>query len=72
MQYYQDIITSKSFKILQGLKHQFEFVLIDGWAVFLYTQSLKSKDIDIIIDYQSLDKLRSAHDLSKNDRLKKI
>jgi len=71
MQYYQDIITAKSFKILQNLKRQFNFILIGGWAVFLYTRSLKSKNIDIISDYQLLDKLKEKYDLNKNNRLKK-
>ena len=50
MQYYHDIITEKSFEFLQELKKKFNFVLIGGWAVFLYARTLKSKDIDIIVD----------------------
>jgi hypothetical protein len=70
-QYYQDLITEKSFKILQDLRRQYEFILIGGWAVFLYTHSLKSKDIDIVIEYGELEKLRQKFVLTKNDRLKK-
>ena len=54
MEYYQNIITAKSFQILQALKRQYDFILIGGWAVFLYTRTLKSKDIDIIVDYPAL------------------
>ena len=71
MEFYQDLITEKSFKILQELKRQFDFVLIGGWAVFLYTKSLKSKDIDLIIEYQNLDNLKEKFNLIKNDRLRK-
>jgi len=71
MQYYHEIITEKSFKFLQELKNNHRFVLIGGWAVFLYSHSLKSKDIDIIIDYPELAKLRESYDVAKNDRLKK-
>lgn len=71
MSYYHDIITEKSFVLLQQLKHQHNFVLIGGWAVYFYTKRLKSKDIDIIVDYNELEKLRTNHDLTKNDRLKK-
>lgn len=71
MEYYQDLITKKSFKILQELKRQYKFILIGGWAVFLYTHSLKSKDIDLIIDYDELEKFRENFDLIKNDHLKK-
>lgn len=68
---YHDLITEKSWKILQELKRKHKFVLIGGWAVFLYTHQLKSKDIDIIVAYEDLEKIRAHHDLSKNDRLKK-
>lgn len=71
MPYYQDLITKKSFKILQDLKRKYNFILIGGWAVFLYTQAMKSKDIDIVIDYEDLEKLRKEFTLVKNDRLKK-
>jgi len=69
MQYYNDIITQKSFVYLQTIKKRFDFILIGGWAVFLYSKSLKSKDIDIIIDYDVLAKLKEEGELVKNERL---
>lgn len=71
MQYYHDLITEKSYKFLQDLKRNYKFILIGGWAVYLYTRSLKSKDIDIIIDYEGLAKFKENFDVFKNDRLKK-
>ncbi|PIR70370.1 MAG: hypothetical protein COU46_01855 [Candidatus Niyogibacteria bacterium CG10_big_fil_rev_8_21_14_0_10_42_19] len=71
MQYYHQIITEKSFKFLQELKKRYRFILIGGWAVFLYSHSLKSKDIDIIIDYSELGKIKEEFDVFKNNRLKK-
>lgn len=71
MQYYHDIITEKSFKFLQEFKQRFQFILIGGWAVFLYTHALKSKDIDVIIDYPELGKLKNEFEVFKNARLKK-
>jgi len=71
MQYYHEIITEKSFKFLQELKKKFNFVLIGGWAVYLYARTLKSKDIDIIVDYLELGKLKEEYEVVKNDRLKK-
>lgn len=71
MEYYQNLITEKSFKLLQDLNRKYKFILIGGWAVFLYTQSLKSKDIDLIVEYEELEKLRKDFTLNKNDRLKK-
>jgi len=70
-EFYHDLITEKSFEILKDLRKKFKFILIGGWAVFLYAKALKSKDIDIIIDYDELEKLRKEYNVSKNDRLKK-
>jgi len=69
--FYQSIVTEKSWKMLQMLKKDIDFILIGGWAVYLYTKTLKSKDIDIIVDYQELDKIKKNFQLIKNDRLRK-
>lgn len=69
--FYQDIVVEKSWQILKTLKKQMDFVLIGGWAVYLYTKGLKSKDIDLIIDYDQLEKLKSDYDVYKNERLRK-
>lgn len=71
MQYYHDLVTDKSFNELTHLKKAIDFVLIGGWAVYFYTKSLKSKDIDIIIDYDALSVLREKYTFNKNERLKK-
>lgn len=70
-EYYHDLITEKSWKILQDLRRSYQFVLIGGWAVYLYTHALKSKDVDCIVTYDVLEKLRASYTLTKNDRLKK-
>jgi len=70
-EFYHNLITDASFKLLQKIKKKFDFVLIGGWAVFLYTKALKSKDIDIIVDYDQLDKIRKEFEVFKNERLKK-
>lgn len=71
MSYYHDRVTQKSWELLGALTRRFSFILIGGWAVYLYTRALKSKDIDIIVPFEELTKLREAYDLRKNDRLKK-
>ncbi len=71
MQYYHDIITEKSFVFLTELSKKFTFTLIGGWAVFMYTHALKSKDIDLIAEYAELGKMRELYSVTKNDRLKK-
>src|SRR3989338_5119903 len=70
-QYYQDLITEKSWQFLQELKKTVAFVLIGGWSVYLYTNRLKSKDIDIIVDYDTLVKLNKLGALTKKQRLLK-
>jgi hypothetical protein len=73
MDYWNDILTEKSWKILQQLKKEnFKFILIGGWAAYLWTGLHKSKDIDIALkDFKDLEILKREHDLRKNDNLKK-
>jgi len=71
MEYWNDLITERSWKILQEIKGKFNFILIGGWANYLWTRKFKSKDIDIVIDFETLDKLKKEYNLRKNDVLKK-
>lgn len=71
MAYYHDLVTQQSWEELQKLKKDLDFVLIGGWATYLYTKALKSKDIDILIQFDQLAILAKNYLLSKNDRLKK-
>ncbi|MFQ6121110.1 MAG: DUF6036 family nucleotidyltransferase, partial [Methanosarcinales archaeon] len=71
MEFWNEIILEKSFKVLQKISKEFDFVLIGGWAVYLWTNSQKSKDIDVIIKYEVLDYLKKNYSLKKNDYLKK-
>lgn len=71
MDYYRDSVTGKSWNFLISLQRQFQFVLIGGWAVWLYTKQLKSKDIDIVVGLSELEVLKSRYDVVKNERLKK-
>jgi hypothetical protein len=73
MDYWNNILTEKSWEILQKIKKEkFEFILIGGWAAYLWTNSHKSKDIDIVIkDFNDLNFLKNRYNLIKNDALKK-
>lgn len=71
MPYYHDLVTQRSWEALQSLRRQLDFLLIGGWATYLYTKALKSKDIDVIIDFPQLATLAKQYTLSKNERLKK-
>ena len=70
-EYWDDIITSQSWEKLVEINKQYDFVLIGGWAVWLYTRALKSKDIDIIVSFEELSKLKDNFALHKNARLSK-
>ena len=70
-EYYQSFVTEKSFQLLKQLQADYDFILIADWAVFGYTHALKSKDIDIIVDFEELNKLKKAYQVNKNERLKK-
>ena len=71
MRFWNDAIIEKSWDVLQTLKKRYDFILIGGWAVYLYTNAMKSKDIDIIVDYATLEKIGLENVLKKNERLKK-
>lgn len=58
MELWNDLITEKSKELLFKLKETTNFVLIGGWAVWLYSQALKSKDIDVYINFDDFFKLQ--------------
>jgi len=72
MEFYHNLITEKSWQELKALNKALgDFVLIGGWAIYLYTKALKSKDIDILVNFESLELLSKRYDFYKNERLKK-
>ncbi|MCK4521533.1 MAG: hypothetical protein KAU20_03085 [Nanoarchaeota archaeon] len=73
MEFWNSALTEKSWKILQGLKEKnFDFIVIGGWAAYLWTKLHKSKDIDIIIkNFEDLAILKKEYNLIKNDNLKR-
>ena len=71
MEFWNSLLTEKSWNILQELKKEnFRFIVIGGLAMYLWTKQQKSKDIDIVVDINELQKLKKEN-LSKNDKLKK-
>ena len=68
MEFWNSQLTEKSWKVLQELKKKYNFILIGGWAVYLWTKQQKSKDIDLVVDIKELQKLKSEN-LQKNDNL---
>jgi len=70
MEFWNEVIIDKSWDLLQNLRKNIDFILIGGWAVYLLTKAFKSKDIDIIVDFENLSKLKELG-IRKNDKLKK-
>ena len=70
MEYWNDLITQKSWEVLQKLNNV-KFTLIGGLAAYLWTKSHKSRDIDIIVDFDELEKIKHNFTLHKNDSLRK-
>lgn len=73
MEFWNSLLTEKSWDIMQQLKKEhFKFIVIGGWAIYLWTKQHKSKDIDIVItNFRDLELLGKRYKLNKNDRLKK-
>jgi hypothetical protein len=71
MEFWNDIATDDSWKVLIRMKKEFDFILIGGWACHLLTKAIKSKDIDIIVDFDALEKLRGKYSLKKTAFLRK-
>lgn len=69
-EFWNSILTEKSWQVLQELKKEYRFILIGGWAVYLLTRQNKSKDIDIVVSVEELEKFKQER-LTKNDKLKK-
>ena len=71
MEFWGKEVTDASWKTLLQLNKKVKFVLIGGWAVYLYTHLEKSKDIDIVVDYDALKLIADTYDLHKNQKLSK-
>lgn len=67
MEFWNSLLTEKSWEVLKKLqKEPFRFILIGGWAAYLWTRLHKSKNIDIIVyDFNDLAYLKEAHNLKK-------
>ncbi|MBI3116011.1 MAG: hypothetical protein HYZ12_01605, partial [Thaumarchaeota archaeon] len=68
---WREEVTEQSWRLLQRLRSEFPFTLVGGWAVYLYTHRLKSKDIDIIVGLDILERLKAGYEIRKNGRLRK-
>jgi len=73
MEFWNSTLTENSWEILQDLqKKPFNFIVIGGWAAYLWAKQHKSKDLDIVLpEFKDLDYLKKEYALKKNDSLKK-
>ena len=71
MEFWNEIIIDKSYEVLKKISKEIDFVLIGGWAIYFLTKALKSKDVDIIVDFENLSKLKMLFDMNKTEFLKK-
>ena len=74
---WRDETVEKSWQVLTDVSELADFILIGGWAVYLWTKKLKSRDIDICINQENFYKLQSQllqknHGLKRNARLMKF
>jgi hypothetical protein len=69
MEFWNSDITNESWKELLVLSTKYNFILIDGWAIYLYTKLQKSRDIDMIVDYDQFKLLSVDFEMRKNPSL---
>ncbi len=76
MELWNEEIVEKSYELLNKLKEEIDFVVIGGWASWLYTKTVKSKDIDMYVNFEDFFKFQSKLAnkgifISLNKKLKK-
>ncbi|HDM05702.1 MAG TPA: hypothetical protein ENG34_00305 [Candidatus Aenigmarchaeota archaeon] len=71
MEFWNESVTDRAWKVLIKLVNKFDPIVIGGWAAYLLTKTLKSKDIDVVVDFETLQKLKIDFGLKKNIHLKK-
>ncbi|MBU0661924.1 MAG: hypothetical protein ABH854_02710 [Candidatus Diapherotrites archaeon] len=70
-EFWHESLTEESWKKLGELSRETDFAVIGGWSVWLWTRQHKSRDIDIVIGFGELAKLREKYAVEKNNRLRK-
>lgn len=69
MEFWNSDITNESWKELLVLSTKYNFILIGGWAIYLYTKLQKSRDIDMVVDYDQIKLLFVDFEMRKNPSL---
>jgi len=71
VEFWNEMLTQESWEKLVELSKKYKFIVIGGWAAYLWTRAHKSKDIDIVVGYDELLRLKSDFRLEKNERMGK-
>ncbi len=71
MEFWNSDITNKSWDMLVNFSRKYDFVLIGGWAIYLYSRLQKSRDIDVIISYDTFARMSQEYSIDKNMHLRK-
>jgi hypothetical protein len=70
MEFWNSDITNESWKELLLLSKKYKFTLIGGWAIYMYTKLQKSRDIDMVVDYDQFRSLSTDFEMRKNPSLR--
>lgn len=71
MEFWNDQALDQSWNALIKLAKRYEFILIGGWACYFHTGTIKSQDIDIIVNFETLSQMKRESSMKKNAVLKK-
>lgn len=71
MEFWNSDITGESWNQLISLSKKYKFVLIGGWAIYMYTKLQKSRDIDMVVDYVQTRPLFADFQMRNNPSLRK-
>ncbi|MEK6924408.1 MAG: hypothetical protein AABW54_04165 [Candidatus Micrarchaeota archaeon] len=70
-EFWNELLTKESWEKLAEFSKRFEFIVIGGWAAYLWTGCHKSKDIDLVVEQPVLNALREEFRVEKNPALRK-
>ena len=70
MEFWNSDITDQSLKKLLDLSKRYRFILIGGWAIYMYTKLQKSRDIDVVVNYDQFRILSNDFSIKKNPSLR--
>jgi len=70
MEFWNDQAIDQSWNALMELTRKYQFILIGGWACYLLTGTIKSRDIYVIVDFETLNQIKGEFLVKKNVILK--